>query len=226
MRKRKRSAFTMLELVIVIVVLGILAALALPRMERDIRQEAADNILSAIRYAQHMALMDNVNDPRQAKWERRYWRFGVRSCTAGDVFYYVGSDKNMGSNIDQFEAAIDPSSGKRMLGLAGVSCANGVQDREISPQIYLSRRYGIKDTNMFAQCGGGGRDAARYVGFAYMGCPHVKFSKSNLKNRSWNQPLTSDCNLTFQFDDSNIPDLVITIEKETGYASIVGQSGS
>ena len=64
------KAFTMLELVFVIVVLGILAALALPRMDRDLRQEAKDNILSAIRYTQHLALMDNKTNPLDANWQR------------------------------------------------------------------------------------------------------------------------------------------------------------
>jgi len=61
---RNKSAFTMIELILVIVVLGILAALAMPRVDRDSRQEAADNILSAIRYTQHLALMDNKTNPR------------------------------------------------------------------------------------------------------------------------------------------------------------------
>jgi len=45
--KMQNSAFTLLELVFVILVLGILTALAIPRIDRDLRQEAADNILSA-----------------------------------------------------------------------------------------------------------------------------------------------------------------------------------
>jgi prepilin-type N-terminal cleavage/methylation domain-containing protein len=227
MRQKQHTAFTMIELVMVIVVMGILAALALPRMDRDIRQEAADNILSAIRFAQHMALMDDVTNPSQSQWQRTYWRFGVRTCLAseGDVFYYVGSDKNKGGNIDQNEAAIDPSNSKRMLGNAGSSCRQGVQGKDISPQIYLSRLYGIKDTNMFALCGGGAGGAARYVGFDYQGRPHVGFSSADA-NISWNAPMTSDCNLTFQFEDTNLPDLKIQIKKETGYAYIVGQTGS
>lgn len=217
-----RKAFTLLELVMVIVVLGILAALAIPRMERDVRQEAAENILSAIRYAKHMALIDNVTNPRQSNWQRSFWRFGVRTCLAaeGDVFYYVGSDEDMGGNIDNNESAVDPLNGKIMLGAAGTSCASG-SNNNASPNIFITHKYGIKDTNMFANCGGGGTDAARYVGFDHMGRPHVGFSTST--SPDYSTVMTSDCDLTFEFEDSAIPDLVIRIEKMTGHAYIVGQ---
>lgn len=59
----KHPAFTMIELVFVIVVLGILSALAMPRIDRDLRQEAKDNILSSIRYTQHLALIDEKTNP-------------------------------------------------------------------------------------------------------------------------------------------------------------------
>ena len=215
----------MIELVMVIVVLGILAAMALPRMERDIRQEAGDNILSAIRYTQHMALMDNVTDPRNSDWQRSFWRFGVRTClnAEGDVFYYVGSDENRGGNIDAVEAAVDPLSGKIMLGAAGTTCASGVNNNA-SPNIFITKKYGIQNTNMFINCGGGDADAARYVGFDHLGRPHTGFSGSG--NPDYSSILTADCNLRFQFADTDIDDLVITIEKQTGHAFIVGQPDS
>lgn len=218
---KKRLGFTMLELIMAIVVLGILAALALPRMERDIRTEAADNILSSIRYAQHMALMDDVTDPTSLTWQRRFWRFGVRTCLAaeGDVFYYVGSDKNGGGNINNTEAAIDAASGKIMLGTAGTSCASGTNNNA-APDIFISHKFGIQDTNMFATCGAGNADAARYIGFDHLGRPHTGFSGSVLPDYS--TLMASDCNITFQFDDANLAPLIITIEHETGYASIVG----
>lgn len=215
----------MIELVMVIVVLGILAAMALPRMERDIRQEAGDNILSAIRYTQHMALMDNVTDPRNSDWQKSFWRFGVRTClnAEGDVFYYVGSDENRGGNIDDVEAAVDPLSGKIMLGAAGTTCASGVNNNA-SPNIFITKKYGIQNTNMFTNCGGGDADAARYVGFDHLGRPHTGFSASG--SPDYSSILTADCNLRFQFADTDIDDLVITIEKQTGHAFIVGQPDS
>ena len=221
----KKKAFTLLELVFVIVVLGILAALAIPRMERDIRQEAADNIVSAIRYAKHMALMDDVTDPRHNDWQKAFWRFGVRTClaTEGDVFYYVGSDSSREGNIDNTEAAVDPLTDKIMIGAAGTSCADGVNNNA-SPNIFISHKYGIKNTNMFTNCGGGDADAARYVGFDHLGRPHTGFSGSSTPDYS--TLLHSDCDLTFEFENTSIPDLVIRIEKGTGHIYVVGEHDS
>ena len=42
---QNKKAFTMVEAVMVIVVMGVLAAVAMPRLESDRRQEAIDQIL-------------------------------------------------------------------------------------------------------------------------------------------------------------------------------------
>ncbi|WP_300367295.1 prepilin-type N-terminal cleavage/methylation domain-containing protein, partial [Hydrogenimonas sp.] len=51
-----KNAFTMLELIIVIVVVGILSAIMIPRFSDDKLREAADQIMSHIRYTQHLAM--------------------------------------------------------------------------------------------------------------------------------------------------------------------------
>ncbi len=117
---RQKSAFSMLELVMVIVVLGILATFAIPRMNNDLRQEAADNILSAIRYTQHLALVDDKTDPFDATWQSKLWN--ISFATDGDN-YTVASDTAF---------AIDPSNGKLMDGLSTGS-----------PSVRLLKKYGI-----------------------------------------------------------------------------------
>lgn len=99
----KKPAFTMLELVFVIVVLGILAALAMPRLDRDLRQEAKDNILSAIRYTQHLALIDDKTVPGTA-WQANLWNIAFQSDGSS---YTISSG---GTN------ALDPIDGKAMDG--------------------------------------------------------------------------------------------------------------
>jgi prepilin-type N-terminal cleavage/methylation domain-containing protein len=233
MDNKIRGAFTMLELIMVIVVLGILAALAMPRMERDIRQEAADNILSAIRFTQHMALMDNVidnrkNDATTKSWQRKFWRWGKEGCSDNGIFYYVGSDKgvdtapNTTSNIgvQDGEAAIDPSNGMVMMGQNNKPCESDLSAQTFaapvgraSPNIFLTKQYGIKenDAKLVAQCPG----TTKSIGFDYLGRPHRGFEGSTKPDYS--TIMEADCNLTFEFEDGS-PDLVITIEKETGRA--------
>ena len=124
---RQKSAFSMLELVMVIVVLGILATFAIPRMNNDLRQEAADNILSAIRYTQHLALVDDKTDPFDATWQSKLWNI---SFAADGDNYTVASDTAF---------AIDPANGKLMNGL-----------NTGSPSVRLLKKYGI---NVISGCG-------------------------------------------------------------------------
>jgi len=53
----KKSAFSMMELVFVIVVVGILAAVFIPRFDRDNAGEAAYQLARHLRLAQHHALI-------------------------------------------------------------------------------------------------------------------------------------------------------------------------
>ena len=223
----KRAAFTMVELTMVIVIIGILAALALPRMERDIRQEAGDNILSAIRHAQHMALMDNVTDPRYDNWQRSFWRFGFQKCSDNGYFYTISSDKNREGNIDSGEEAVDPLNGLKFNGSNTSECTKSVQDGS-SPNIFITKKYGIPfvtssgDSGVtFNNCGA---STAKYIGFDHMGRPHRGFTASSTPDYA--TLVHADCTITFKFEDSSIEDLVITVEKQTGHAFINGQSDS
>ncbi len=72
-----KKAFTMLELVFVIVVIGILAALILPRTKTNPVQESAVDLLSKIRYTQHLALVDDKygeNSPGTTDWYEKRWQ--------------------------------------------------------------------------------------------------------------------------------------------------------
>lgn len=222
----------MLELVMVIVVLGILAALAMPRMDRDIRQNAADTILSAIRYTQHLALMDNKNDRTstgpaalQTNWQRGLWHIRFGSYDSGKGWFYtVSSSQDGNPNVDKDETALDPANGKYMYHLAGDATFDETDE---GPSIFLTEKYGINNVD-FSNCTGKigasqGDNAASHIAFDYMGRPHKGIYGAT---NDYATVMHADCTIRFDFIDTDLASLNILIEKETGYAHIIGQPNS
>ena len=221
----KKPAFTMLELIMVIVVLGILAALAMPRMDRDLRQEAGDNILSAIRYTQHLALMDNKTNPNDLQWQRTLWSIQF-VAQGGELYYRVASNMNHGGNLNQIEAAIDPSNGKYMYS-NHVSPAGPNE----SPSVFLTDKYGVNNvdfTNCSGQIGNGANNVGaniHHISFDYLGRPHRGVIQGGTND--FHTVLHAPCTIRFTFiDPVAIPFIDILINQETGYAQIVGQPDS
>jgi prepilin-type N-terminal cleavage/methylation domain-containing protein len=211
----KRPAFTMLELVFVIVVLGILASLAIPRLERDLRQEAKDNLLSAIRYTQHLALIDDKTNPTDTthpaypNWQRTMWRITF-STSADNLanFYTIGSDRDGNGGIAKTETAIDPANGKYMYNLGGDTFI----DADESPNIFIGKTYGINSMNFSGGCAG-----EDHVAFDNLGKPYTGIETATNDYGSY---MASDCNIVMGFADGSIRDLNISIATETGYVSI------
>ncbi len=220
----KRLAFTMLELLIVIVVLGILATLAIPRMERDVRQEAKDNILSALRYTQHLALVDNKTNLRRQllthadgttslrdlDWQQTLWTMGFSRYfnSNNKYFYTISSNTNYGLAVDKHETAMDPANGKYMYHLP--------IDSEIrvdeSPNIFIGKKYGVNSVVFSGGCG-----PEKYIAFDYLGRPF----KSGIFTAvtPYAGYMTSNCYITVGFEESSAAEIVFTIEKETGFVS-------
>ncbi len=222
--KMKRPAFTMIELVMVIVVLGILAALAMPRLDRDLRQEAADTILSNIRYTQHLALTDNKHMFNNAKWQQRFWRIVFSTCTGNDRYFMVGTDDDMEDStnafFDQSEAALDPRTGKPLFWTNGQDCSNG-GNGDVSEEVFISKKYGITAVVSSGSCSNTANSMG-HIGFDNLGRPHYGFSSSTQPNYS--SIITSKCTFTFTLSDGDT--FAIDIEPQTGYAYISDQDAS
>jgi prepilin-type N-terminal cleavage/methylation domain-containing protein len=201
-----KKAFTMIELVFVVVVLGIIAAVALPRFDSDNTQDAMDQILSDIRYTQHLALVDNVIDPTDPNWQRAFWSIRFVGCDAKTNWYYsIGSDTDHEGNIDTKEAAVDPRTGEPLIGACAATSKKS--------KIYITNKFGINNIVFTGGCTG-----VEHIGFDSFGRPHTGFTTSATPNYS--NIMTSDCTITFTFP-SGVKQ--IQINKETGYAFVVGQ---
>ncbi|CUV65953.1 conserved hypothetical protein, putative N-terminal methylation [Sulfurovum sp. enrichment culture clone C5] len=201
-----RKAFTMIEAIMVIVVMGIIAAVAIPRLENDSLQEASDQILSDIRYTQHLALTDDVTNPNDNEWQRHFWRIQFQNMAASNTgwTYSVGSSRDVGgTNIDLAEAAIDPLDGRPIFGLRTFG------NTQVSPKVFIGRKYGINNVN-FIQCGNG----LQHIGFDRLGRLHQGFTASITPDYS--TILRTPCTITFTRNDG--ASFTIQINPETGYA--------
>ena len=69
-----KKAFTLLELVFVIVVIGILAVVIIPNTRTNPAQEAAVQLVSHIRYTQHLAMVDDKFNSANTTWYRNLWQ--------------------------------------------------------------------------------------------------------------------------------------------------------
>jgi len=202
----------MLELIFVIVVLGIIAALAIPRLERDLRQEAADNILSAIRYTQHMALMDNKHNLNSTDWHKSFWTIFFQ---ANGQYYTISSNIDYGNSVDRNETARDPVTGQRFFS------DDATIDADESKTIFLNHNYGI-DTIDFTNCQttSNGTNVSNHIAFDHMGRPHK--GMYGVATNIYDTRMNADCRITFSFSDASIDPIVIRIQEETGYAQVVG----
>ncbi len=187
----KREAFTMIEMIFAIIVIGILASVAIPRLDRDFRQEAKDNYMSAIRYTQHLALIDDKTDPFQPGWQANYWT--IKFLADGSSYSIVSAGN----------FAIDPSSGKLFDGQASGS-----------KSALTGKKYGVKSVKASGAC------IAPNIMFDRYGRPFDGTPASGVGIATdYSNYMSADCKLTIQFKSSGIDPLVLTIAKETGAIS-------
>ena len=206
----KKSAFTMIELVFVIVVIGILAMVFIPRFERDNAGEAAYQIARHIRLAQHHALVeDRINDaPAGVDWKSTLWQIAFTHSTAhnGDC-YDVYADRNGGGNVNSDgEAAIDPLTGKKLYS------NNCNEDVETNDDVLLWKKYGVNSVTFSAGCYPGA--ANKYIAFDHIGRPYGAIGS----------PLVADCTITLTTKDGH--NATITITKETGFVKVATIDGT
>ena len=88
-----KKAFTMIELIMVIIIIGVLAVVIITRSGSNKLAEAAVQIVSDIRYTQHLALIDDKFNPLVANWYRQRWQIAF-STAHSTRSYSIFSDSS------------------------------------------------------------------------------------------------------------------------------------
>ena len=203
----KKFAFTMLELVFVIVVVGILAAVFIPKMDRNNIEEAALQVTRHIRYTQHLAMSDDVYDASDPYYYQKRWHISFVQTAACGLLYSVGSDrdnsnKNTG-NAGKFtasEAATDPLTNSLIYN-DSLTCAP--KDGWYK-DVLLGEYFDIDSITTSGGC------TTQTLAFDNIGRPYTALAGTSATTNK----LASVCTLTLK---SGTKEAYIRIEPETGY---------
>ncbi|MDA7817777.1 type II secretion system GspH family protein [Sulfurimonas sp.] len=213
-----RKAFTMLELIMVIVVIGILAVVVIPRTGSNALAEAAVQVISHIRYTQHLAMVDDKFDSTDSDWYKKRWRliFGKSDDTEQEWAYTIYFDTATSitadnPNITFDEIAIDPLNKAKLLS-GGFSGILNSDDSRANKNMNLGLSYGISNVNLSGGCTG-----PRII-FDNLGRPMQGTIYNSTTAYENSDIITSRCDITLTGDEGTI---TIAVEAETGYAHIL-----
>ena len=224
-----KKAFTMIELVFVIVIVGILSYFAASGFQRNPLREAADQVVSHIRYTQHLAMMDNKFDPAEAQWFMRRWtlRFqqnvgfgGVPHDNAWTYTIFSDTPNFAGHHPDLVGMARNPENSNQYLS-GGYDNTLNVDDARAMKTLQLAKKYGVTNVAF----GGGCRADTLFIHFDYLGRPMNSFPPAASNNAyqpplaGWHYLLTNACQIILTDGSGN--NITILIEPETGYTHIL-----
>lgn len=208
-----RLAFSFIELVMVIVVMSILATLSIPRIERDIRQEAIDSIMANMRLTQRMALSDHRHDMDSPLWQKSYWKWLFVRCSNNNIYYVVTSNRDYSRSFDRSESAIDPYNQKYLYASTIGYCGYDKINELDSDRVLLSEKFGIASIEAEGGCRG-----SQHIAFDELGRPHSGIDRYNQPNFAY--IIEEDCKFTFRFKENSIlidpKPFAIVIEAMTG----------
>lgn len=229
-----KKAFTLLELLLVIVVVGILAVFIVPSFKDTILRQAADQVANHIRYAQHLSMIsDQYSSSESAQaWQRKRWSVAFSNSKAvksggkdeciGDydkcwrysVFHDLTASETKREVNNKDEIAINPINPSIRL-TGGWSGMGSTDDRKIvSRDMILQRRYGVDNIDFSGSCKAT-TGSGTTITFDEVGQIYVNTSVSPTLITSDK----GDCEITLHRGDETCK---ISITPITGYVKISG----
>jgi len=231
-----KKAFTLLELIFVIVVVGILAAVVVPSTNRNPVLEAGIQILSHIRYTQHLAMVSDKYDANNTQWYLGRWQIAFSNAN-NTTSYMIFSERqgayngnpDATNNFSSSEVAKNPQNPQQFLiGTADANFANNDTSR-LSTELDIGKKYGIAQ---FRISGGATGSTSLGVIFDSMGRPYrgntddtvltvIHSPQDRLTSTAMFIKICSNTCTGGNNTANNENELVIRIEPETGYAHIL-----
>ena len=218
-----KKAFTMIELVFVIVVIGILAATILPSTKTNPLQEAAVQLVSHIRYTQHLAMVDDKFDMNDPNWYKKRWQlvFSTGEFTGNGQAYTIFSDTAGGStgNAQESEIARNPQNREQIMtgGYGNTAAINyNSNDFKGMKKLNIGKSYGVTSVTL-SGAGAGACSNSRIV-FDHLGRLIKGDISGNTSAYESDNLVRVPCDVKLKNTTESV---TLRIEPETGYVSIL-----
>jgi len=229
-----KNAFTLIELIFVIVIIGILSAVLVPRFDRPTLIEAAHQVISHIRYTQHLAMVDNKFDSNEPEWYKGRWQIFFAKTNGSDNkwAYTIFSDKRGSKGLTGFpdteEIARNPQNPSSQYLTGGYTWGNipyrhkttKVIDSRLTKSMNIGHKYGIEKVEFIGGC----KARGKRIAFDYIGRPLCKNSNtltSLYTAGNQNRLIQKPCQIKLSNEQESV---IIQIEPETGYSHILLKS--
>lgn len=181
----------MIELVFIIVVIGILAAVIIPNTRTNPLQEAAIDLLSKIRYTQHLAIVNDTFNASDPTWYQKRW--AIKLDTTNHHY----------SVVNNGVYAVDPSKSTTKY-----------------EDIDLNARYGVEISVTGTECSRN-TSGVHTISFDYLGralAGDLANATSPYNGTNFGLIQSSNCNIILS---SGSQSATINISPETGYAKVL-----
>ncbi|BCD59954.1 MULTISPECIES: hypothetical protein [unclassified Nitratiruptor] len=220
-----RKSFTLYELILVIVIIGILSSFIIPRLQTNPVVSLANQLIEHIRYTQHLAMADQKFDPYNPEWYKERWqirffkkKYASRDHQTSQFAYAIFSDHDVGSGYDgnpnatTGEVVKDPITHKLISGGFTIY----YDDPKTYKKAAIGEEYGVVDVKLFGGCSG------KRISFDALGRPYKGSPATMTQAYQKNRLIHSECKIKVCFDDKDACPryFIIAIEPETGFSYI------
>ena len=216
-----KKAFTLLELIFVILIIGIISVITFPKIGNGKLRKAANQVVSHIRYTQHLAMSDDKYDKNNINWFKARWTivFNSDAFTNNRESYTIFSDlPSYSGNPGTSEPAINPLNSSKMLSGGFTGGPNSLDIRHLSfagtDELNIGTTYGITNVIFNTICQS---NSSKRLSFDHIGRPLIGKMSSYLTPYTNNRILSGICQITLVNSEGNA---TISIDPETGYVRI------
>ena len=217
-----KKAFTLLELVFTIIIISIISSLIISTKKTDDLHLAALQLVSDLRYTQHLAMNDDIYNKIDSNWYKKRWQLVLGKNKNSDykVAYTIFSDQpNYGGDANLAEVALNPRSINQVLsgGYTGtVKLDYNHEDFKGVKNLNIGATYGVTSYKLEGSCSG-----AR-ISFDFLGRPMSGDSSSlrSMYRAGTKRIINENCKIILT-DESN-QNIIIVILPNTGKIEIEG----